>query len=121
MEVITYIWVSSNLLDDLLVKMSRVAQKASGDVVCVLKSTERCYGELRALREIPLGSLDLSMFVLNPLVMCTSCSVCDVFVENNDIRVGDLFGLCRGEEGSCFVVNGVHGEWEGRGQQRQKR
>ena len=110
---VTHIWVSSDLLDDLLIEMSRVTQKASSDIVCVLKSTERCYRELRSLGQIPLSRLDLNMLVLYPIVMRTSCSVCNVFLEYNNIGIGDLCSLCRGKKGSGFVVDGVNKDWGG--------
>jgi len=61
--MMTYIWVPADLLDDRLIEVTRVAQEATGDIVCVLDTLEDIGrdGELRALAE--LGPLALGGLV----------------------------------------------------------
>ena len=60
----------ADLLNDALVKMSRVSKETSGNVIGVLESTEGSERQLGSFEEIPLGGFDLEVLILNPVVMC---------------------------------------------------
>jgi hypothetical protein len=73
-ERLAYIWMVSDLLDDLIIEVAGVSQEVASDVVCVLYTLEDICGnwELRSLSK--LGTLILSgqVDVLHPAVMCGS-------------------------------------------------
>lgn len=103
----TYIGVSPNLLDDILIEVAGVAEEAAGDVVGVLEALKHLVddGELRALAQLgPLG-LARAVDLLDPGVMSGRIIVLDVALELDDVRVGDLLGVDRGDDGSSVVVD----------------
>ena len=69
-EVIdTHIWVTADLLDDILIKVSGVSHKPTSDVESMFKAPEghdRCLGPLL---KTPLGLRTLVMLLLNPLMV----------------------------------------------------
>ena len=91
--VCTHIRMSSDLFDDRVIKVTRVTQKVTGDIVCVLETLEDIRGnrELSSLSE--LGSLSLAgrVDVLHPAVMLTGRGLGDVLLEHNDVGVWDLY------------------------------
>ena len=69
-EVIdTHIWVTADLLDDILIEVSGVSHKATSDVESMFEASkghERCLGPLL---QTPLGFRTLVMLLLNPLMV----------------------------------------------------
>lgn len=55
MRLFTYIWMTANSLDNILIEVSRVTKKTAGDVVSMFESAECSDGELRPLGQIPLS------------------------------------------------------------------
>ena len=68
----TYVWVTADFLDDILVEVSRVSQKPTSNVESVFEAPEghkRCLG---SLLEVPLGFRTLVMLLLDPLMVVSS-------------------------------------------------
>lgn len=86
--------MSADLLDDWLIKVTRVTQEVLGDIVCVLQSIKDRLSE-RELRSFPeFGSLILAveMDVLDPTVVVKCGGWGDVLLEYNLlIRISDGF------------------------------
>jgi len=83
----TYIRMSSDLLDDGVIKMARVTQEIAGNIVCMLDALkdigrDRELGSLSKLG--PLG-LALNVDVLHPAVMIRGGSLGNVLLEDDDI------------------------------------
>jgi hypothetical protein len=73
-RLVTYIRMSADLFNDLVIEMPRITQEIAGNVICMLDTFEdvRGDGELRPFPELgPLG-LALEMDVLNPALMFSS-------------------------------------------------
>jgi hypothetical protein len=120
---LTHIRVSSDLLDDIVVKVARVAEEATGDVVGVLETLEQLGGdgELRALPKFgPLALLG-DMHVLNPSMVGGSAIVLDVALELDHVVVGDLLGIGGGKERRDILVDGADVEGRGSCKQREQR
>lgn len=60
----------ADLLNNALVKVSRVSKETSGNVIGVLESTEGSERQLGSFEEIPPGGFDLEVLILNPVVVC---------------------------------------------------
>lgn len=87
--------MSPNLLNDILVKMSGIAQKAASQIIGMLQTTIGHQGHLGSLGKLSLIRLQLEMLMLDPAVMDSGSFMGDVLLENNDIGVGYLLCLCR--------------------------
>src|SRR5947207_2523475 len=98
----TYIGMSSDLLNDGVIEMARVAQETPSDIVCVLDALEDVGGkwELRSLSKLCSDVLALEVDVLHPAVVVGSGRLGDVLLEDDDVGVRDLYGIGRGEDGS---------------------
>ena len=105
----THIRVTSDHLNDILIKVSRVPKKISGDVEGVFQATESLRWEEASLREVPLGleGLDLLVLLPDPVVMYTGDSVRDMFLEDDNVRVRNFTRQRRREDGGGVVVDGV--------------
>lgn len=115
--------MSTDLLDDSFVKVTRVSHKATSEVVCVLETVEDIikHWRLRPLLQLRLGLLSVEVEVLDPVVMLGGQVCGDVLLELDHVAVGDLLCVGGGHDGSCIAVDGglvQHGR--GRGQQRQR-
>lgn len=110
--MMTYIWVPADLLDDRLIEMTRVAQEATGDIVCVLDTLEDIGrdGELGALAE--LGPLALAglVGVVDPELVVSGLGLRDVLLEDDDVGVGDRLCVYGGDDGSSIAVDGLGAE-----------
>jgi len=120
----TYIWVSADGLDGLVVKVTRVADHATDDVVCVLETIKDvgCDGELGALSQLHALALALGVDALDPLVVLLCVALLDVLLEDDHIRVGHLLGVGGGHDGSSALVHGArlhHGRCCGEGRQQR--
>ena len=83
--------MSSDFLNDRVIKLAGVAQEVPRDIVRMLDSVEDSRGEWE-LR--PLSKLcPLSVEILHPGVMISRCNLVDMLLEDDDIRVGDMFGI----------------------------
>lgn len=103
----------SNLLDDGIIKVTRVAQEVRANLVGMFKTLEdtRCNRELRPLSQLgPLG-LTFDVDILHPAVVDGCGLLGYMLLENNDVRVGDFDSIGSREYGSRFTVDcfGVEG------------
>ena len=91
----TYIWVPSDGLDRLVVKMTRVADQTADDVVCVLQAVKHLGGdgELGPLSQLHAFALLLCVDALHPAVVLLCMAVLDVLLEHDHVRVRDLLRL----------------------------
>lgn len=89
----THIGMPPDLLNSLVVKVTRVAHEASDDVVCVLEAIEdvRRERELGALSQLHAVILALGVDALHPRVMLFGVVVLDVLLEHDNVRVGHRF------------------------------
>lgn len=71
---VTYIRMSSDLLNDGVIEMARVTQETTSDIVCVLDALEDvgCNWELRSLSKLCSDVLALEVDVLHPAVVVGS-------------------------------------------------
>ena len=75
--------------------MARVTQEIAGDIVGMLEALKDV-GRNRELRSLSkLGSLSLAVEVdvLHPAVMVAGGSLGDVLLEDDDVGIGDFFGI----------------------------
>lgn len=112
----------ADLLDRLLVKVTRVAHQAAGNIVCVLQAVEDVidHGCLRALLQICLRLLSGGVEVRDPVVVLSSQVGGDMALELNHVAVGNLLCVGRGENRSSLVVDRLDHHWRCRRQQRQR-
>lgn len=99
----------SDLLDDGVIKVARVAQEIRANLVCVFETLEDIGGDgiLRPLSKLsPLG-LALGVDVLHPAVMLRRSLVRDVLLEDHDVGVGDCYSIGRGDEWCRVTVDGL--------------
>ena len=96
-----------DLLNDVLVEVTRVPKQAAGDVVGVLQTAEDIihYWGLRSLPEIHLAGLDIEVDVLDPAVMAGRMLLCDMLLEQDDVVVRDLLGVRGGEDWGGVAVD----------------
>jgi predicted transcriptional regulator len=89
--------VLANLVNNGLVKVTRVALESSGNVECVLQTIVDSLdqGLLRTLAELELGAERLLVNILHPVVVGSSITVVDMVLEGNQVRVGDGLGVNR--------------------------
>ena len=109
MNEVTHVGMSPELLDDQVIKVARVAQEGAGNVVCVLQAGKHIInnGYLRPLLEFELGGFGGEVKVVNPGMMGGSILVPNVVLEFYDIRVWNVFCVCRSEHRSGSVVDGA--------------
>lgn len=117
----THVRVLPDLVNDVLVKVARVAEDGAANVVGVLETLKDAVdkGELGALGEAPLLH-DSRVQVLNPLVVLSSEVVRHVLLEHDDVRVGNVLSIVGRQQRSDALVNNLgleHGR--SRRQQRQ--
>lgn len=86
--------MSADSLDDILVEMSGVAQKASWDVVGMLQSSESGQRQEGSLGQLSLRLCNLDVLILDPSMVGSGSGVRNMLLENNNIRIGYL--LCLG-------------------------
>lgn len=111
----------SDLLERLLIEMTRVTHHTANDVVGVLETVEDLGGdgELGALAQLHALILSLCVDALHPLVVALCVLVLDVLLENDHVRVrDDLLGACGRKHGGGAVVNGAHLEGRSCGQRQ---
>ena len=91
----TYIRMSSDLLNNRVIEMARVAQEIPRDIVGMLEALKDigCNRELRSLSKLGSFGLAVEVDVLHPAVMIRGSSLGDVFLEDNNVRVGYLNGI----------------------------
>lgn len=101
--------------------MTGVSHKRATDVVGVLQTLEDGVGDwsLRALAKLGLSGLDGGVEVLNPGVVLLGQGVCDMLLENDNVRVWDVLGVIVGNQRSDLVVEDA-GLEDGR-RRREKR
>jgi hypothetical protein len=108
----TYIWMPPDLLDDVLVKVSGIAQEVLSNVVGVLQSSENIIQE-RKLAALPqLCHLELSCIVdiLHPAVVVLGAAGGNVLLELDDVLVGNDLRVLRGVKRSSITVDALVAE-----------
>ena len=87
--------MSSDLLNDGIIKMAGVTQEAASDIVGMLDALKDIGGnrELRSLSKLASLSLAVEVDVLHPAVMIRGSSFGNVFLEDDNVRVGDFNGI----------------------------
>ena len=98
----TYIRVSSDELNDGLIEVSGISLEGISNAVHVLNTLEdiRCNRELRPFSELGSLILALEVDILHPVLVGGSRSVGDVLLEDDDVGIGDFYGIRLGEDGS---------------------
>ena len=83
----TYVRMSPNLFNSIIVKMTGIAQKASSNIVGMLEPVEDAgrKGKLVTFPELCPHILALYMEVLHPAVVSCSLLMADMLLEDNDI------------------------------------
>lgn len=112
--------MSADLLDDILVEVTSVAQQRITNAKGVLHAKVIRLGQTKErplLQLIPLRTVD----VLHPAVMSRSRIRRDVLLEDDDIGVRDLRIVHGGENGGSTIVNGVHDHRRRGRKQREQR
>jgi hypothetical protein len=94
MHVVTYIRVPPDLLDDLVIKVARVADEVGADLVGVLQAAEDVVNQA-TLPEVGALRLTVRMNLLNPSMVGLNLVVVDMLLELDDVRVGDNLGVRR--------------------------
>lgn len=114
--------MSADLLNGLLVKVTRVSHNATGNVVCVLQAVEDVidHGSLRSLLQVRLRLLLGGVEVGNPVVVLSSRVGGDVVLELDHIAVWNLLCVDGGDHWSSFIVDRLDHDRRGRRQQRQR-
>ena len=105
----THVGVLADLVNDGLVKMTRVTHERSCDVVGVLHAVEDRVKnrKLRALAQLHLGVLSVLVNVLDPVVVSGGQRLVDVVLEDDQVGVRDLLGINRRDEGSSISVDAL--------------
>jgi hypothetical protein len=91
----TYIRMSSDLLNNRVIEMARVAQEIPRDIVGMLEALKDVgrNSELRSLSKLGSLGLAVEVNVLHPAVMIRGSSLGDVFLEDNNVGVGYFNGI----------------------------
>jgi hypothetical protein len=120
----TYIWMTTELLDDSIVKVAGVAQEATCNVVGVLETIKGLVEErdLGSLLQLQLAVLVSGVDAGDPRVMGGSLGLLDMVLELDDVRAGNGLGVGRSQERSHIViVDGQDAEQRvGRGNRQQR-
>lgn len=109
-----YVGVAADLLDGGLVEVARVAEEAA-DIVGVLQTLKDGLdqGLLASLAKLEALIALLGVDVLDPRVVVGSGIGRDVLLELDDVRVRNVLGVGRGEDGSGIAMDGADGEGGG--------
>jgi len=92
---ITYIWVVSDLLDEILIEVARVTLEVISDTIFVfdtLKDVAR-YWELAALSKLSSLVLGLEMDLLNPGLVDSGRGIVNVLLKDDNVVIWDLNGV----------------------------
>lgn len=112
----------ADLLNGILIKVTRVAHQAAGNVVCVLQAVEDVvdHGSLRTLLQIRLGLLGGRVEVGDPVVVLGGQVRGDVALELDHVAIRNLLCVDRGDDWSSLVVDRLDHHRRRRRQQRQR-
>jgi hypothetical protein len=80
----------ANPFDDVLIEVSRIPKKTARDVVGMFQPTEGRHRYLGSLGQVPLRLFDFDMLLMDPVVVGTCRGMRYVFLEYDDVRVGDF-------------------------------
>lgn len=118
----TYVGMSSDLLDNILMEVTRVAHQGAGNVKSVLETEVELVPDAKERPLLQVNPLNLRLVdVLHPAVMSRHRFGIDMLLEDDDVGVGDLLRVARRQDRGSIVVDGVDGNGRGRRQQRQQR
>ena len=119
----THIRVSTDLLEHILIKVTRVAQQAPSNVVRVLETTEDVihHRRLTPLSELCLRVLGVQVDVLHPAVVVCSMLLRHMLLEDNDVVVLDRLRVLSRVDGRGVLSDGaVEEHWGSRRQRGQR-
>jgi hypothetical protein len=107
-----YIRVASQLLDDGIIKVARVAQESAGNVKGVLKTSKSIVdeGDLGSLPQLQPPGLVLLVKGVDEDMVGGDAGRVNVGLELDDVRVGDGFGVGGRQERGGIVVDGSGAE-----------
>lgn len=119
----THIGVPPDLLDDILIEVTRVSEQGAGNVVGVLQASEALLNQrlLRPLLELGLAALGRQVDALHPVVVGGGQVLGDVRLELDHVGVGDVLAIARGDDRRGLTVgDAVEQHWRCRGRSRQR-
>ncbi len=122
-QKVTNIRMSSDLLDDRVIEMARVAQEVPSNIICMFYAFEdiRRHGELRPLSKLGALILALQVDVLHPAVMVGGRCLGDMLLEDDDVGVWDRLRVHRRDDRRGTLMNSFSAEGGCCRSQRQER
>lgn len=104
--------MSSELLDDGVIEMARVAKELATNLVGVGETTEDLVyeGELPTLPKLDPLLLPGAVNLLNPRMVVGGGRVGHMLLELDNVRVGDHFGINRRDNGYSPIMDGFVAE-----------
>ena len=104
--------MAAKLVNDGIVKVTRVAQEATGNVVGVLEASEGAvqHWELRSLAELELARLVGGVQLMHPGMVSSSVLVLHMVLELDNVSIGDVLRVRRGKDGNSIIVDGADAE-----------
>lgn len=117
-----YIRVSADLLNNVLVEVTRVS-KCTRKVICMLETLKDrlLHRHLPSLSQFSFGVLIVVVDVLHPALMGNSATLANVLLKDHHVGVWNLLRIRRGMNRSGIIVNSVNDDWRTSRQQRQQR
>ena len=110
----TYIRMTADLLNDILVEMTRVSHERTSDVESILHTQEGGLEikvkETTLLQLRPVVAVS-GVDVLHPAVVSGSDRGANVLLKHDNIGVWDLLCIAGGEDGGGTIVDGFHPGW----------
>ena len=105
--------MSADLLDDVFVEVTGVAQEATGDVVCVLDTLKDVLSDwvLGALAKLSSCRLGGNVCVLHPELVCRCSVLINVLLEDDNVGIWDGLRVRRGDDWSSILVDGLSAKW----------
>ena len=85
----------AHLLDDVLIKVTRVAQQLARDVICVLQALKDrlLHGEMTSLSKLHPVAGGAEVSILDPGVVSFGSLLGDVVFEDDHIRIGHRLAI----------------------------
>ena len=99
----------SNLLDDFIIEVTGIAQKAVGNLVGMFDTAEDLVTHVEAAPpEFHPSILSLSVDLLDPRVMVGYRRFRNILLKLDDVVAGNRFRAGRRQDGSSAIVNGLN-------------
>lgn len=109
----TYIWVSSDHLDDRLIEITRVTQEAASNVVCVFDTLEDIGSErsLRSLAKLSTFGLTGHVHVGDPAVVVKGSGLINMVLELDDVVAIDVLRVDGAQDWGSLAVDAIDEHW----------